>query len=377
MKPVFPLLIVLLVISACGSVSNPEDATKSLQPDAAVSDMQIESIAQTLSYYPNNTQLAIAFVDDSMTTFYGAIRRNDSLKTIENSERVFEIGSLSKIFTSALLADLAVENKLQLDRPIQNYLDFPLNDSLQITFKELANHTSGLPRVPSGFLWESLWHMDNPYKNYDEQKLRKYISSEIELEQETGAAFQYSNIGVGILGYVLTQMEHQSYEEMLQQRIFQPLDMSHSTTRRSLIKDQLVPGLNKRGAPTANWDLGAIPAAGAILSTAADIAKFAIANFDPTNMALHLQQQQTFTIDEQMDMAMGWFILKQDTTTSWHWHNGGTGGYRSSMVLDAPDKIGVIVLSNISAGHSHAANIDSLSFNLLRGMEKAVELSSN
>ncbi|MFH5834416.1 serine hydrolase domain-containing protein, partial [Halalkalibaculum sp. DA384] len=173
-------------------------------------------------------------IHDSTATFYGAVRTNDTLKTIDNKSSVFEIGSLSKVFTAALLADLATENKLQLDQPIQAHLDFPLHDSLQITFKQLANHTSGLPRIPSGFVWESLWHMDNPYKEYDEDKLRKYMGNEIELAGEPGTSWQYSNIGAGILGYTLTQIEDQSYEEMLQQRVFNPLGMQHSTTRREL-----------------------------------------------------------------------------------------------------------------------------------------------
>ncbi|GAA5520234.1 hypothetical protein Asal01_00165 [Fodinibius salicampi] len=83
----------------------------------------------------------------------------------------------------------------------------------------------GLPRSPSGFIRELLWHMDNPYKDYDEEKLRNYMSNKMESENERGKVFQYSNIGAGILGYVLTQFEDQSYEEMLQQVIFQPLDM--------------------------------------------------------------------------------------------------------------------------------------------------------
>ncbi|WP_441000123.1 serine hydrolase domain-containing protein [Fodinibius sp. SL11] len=363
------LIIFLAVFTACGSVSNPERAINNLEPRPGVSSTQIDSISQTLRYFPNQTQFSIAFIADNSFTFYGAVRTNDTLKTIDNKDSVFEIGSLSKVFTAALLADLATENKLQLDQPIQAHLDFPLHDSLQITFKELANHTSGLPRIPSGFVWESLWHMDNPYKDYDEKKLREYLSHEMELANKSETPWQYSNIGAGILGYTLTQIEGQSYEQMLQQRIFAPLGMQHSTTQRKLVKESLVTGLNKRGNPTSYWDLGAIPGAGAIVSTAEDLAKFGQANFDPNNEALKLQQQKTFTVNKDRDMALGWFILKQDSTTLWNWHNGGTGGYRSSIVLDVDEKKGVIVLSNISAGHSHAAKIDSLSFSLLKSKE--------
>jgi len=369
------LFFFLAVFTACGSVSNPDTAVNKLEPNTGVSSTQIDSIFQTLRYFPNQTQFSIAFITDSSVTFYGAVRTNDTLKTIDNKSKVFEIGSLSKVFTAALLADLVTENKLQLDQPIQAYLDFPLHDSLQITFKQLANHTSGLPRIPSGFVWESLWHMDNPYKDYDENKLRDYMSNEMEPANEPGTSWQYSNIGMGILGYMLSHIEDKTYEEMLQQRIFDPLDMQHSTTRRALVSDKLVHGLTKRGKVATNWDLGAIPGAGAIVSTVEDLTKFVQANFDPNNEAMRLQKQKTFTVNNDRDMALGWFIRKQGTKQV-YWHSGGTGGYRSMLTLLPDSKKGVVILSNISSGHDHAGRISSLGFSLLENLntQRDVEL---
>ena len=369
------LYFILLIITACGSISNPDAATNNLELKSGITNTQSDSVFQTLRYFPNRTQLSIALINDSTVNFYGAIRINDTLKTINNSNQAFEIGSLSKVFTSTLLAELATENKLQLDHPIQRYLDFPLNDSLQITFRQLANHTSGLPRIPSGFVWESLWHLDNPYKDYDEDKLREYLSDEMELNNETGTAWEYSNIGAGILGYVLTQVDGNSYEEMLQQRMFGPLDMQNSTTRRQLVKDILVQGLNKRGNPTSNWDLGAIPGAGAIVSTSRDLAHYVQANFDTTNQTLQLQQRSTFRVSDERDLALGWFIRRQDNQQL-HWHSGGTGGYRSIMVLDVTARNGVVVLSNISSGHDQASRISSLGFTLIKSIE-TTNLSQN
>ena len=368
LRQLFCLAVLAIALSSCGSISNPEAAINDLKVPPGVSEKQVDSIFSTLRYYPNKTQLSVVFFDDTSATFYGAIRTADTLQTINNKKSVFEIGSLSKVFTSTLLAELVLQDKLQLDQSIQQYLDFTLNDSLQITFKQLATHTSGLPRIPSGFIWESLWHIDNPYKDYDEEKLLTYLSNEIELEYEPDKEFQYSNIGAGILGHVLTKVEEQSYEQMLQQMIFEPLAMQQSTTKRTLVGDNFVAGLTKRGKPATNWDLGAIPGAGAILSSSEDLAKFGQANLDSNNKAMKLQQQKAFTINKDRDIALGWFIIKQDSDTRWHWHNGGTGGYRSSMVMNINNKKGVAVLSNISAGHAHAGKIDSLSFSLLKSM---------
>lgn len=349
-------------------LTNPDAAVNRLEVRPGVSQTQIDTIAAALSPFPDRTQFSIALIDDSATVFYGAVRSNDTLKTINNSEAVFEIGSLSKVFTSTLLADLVHRQKLQLDQPINEYLNFPLHRNISVTFKQLSSHTSGLPRIPDGFVWESLLHMENPYKDYDEDKLREYLTEEMELKAEPGTEFQYSNIGAGILGYTLTQIEQKSYEELLQEIIAGPLQMPSTTTQREKFDGRLLRGLSKRGKPTSYWDFGAIPGAGAILSTAKDLVKFARANFDPDNEVLALQQQKTFTIDEDRDMALGWFILKRESGEMWHWHNGGTGGFRSSKVLDVAGRKAVVILSNISAGHSHARTVDRLSYALLESL---------
>jgi CubicO group peptidase (beta-lactamase class C family) len=111
-----------------------------------------------------------------------------------------------------------------------------------------------------------------------------------------------------------------------------------------------------------------IPGAGAILSTTADLAKFVQANFKSDQQALKLQQQRTYTVSNDRDMALGWFIRKKDRQRI-YWHSGGTGGYRSMLVLDRDSKNGVVVLSNISSGHEQAGRISSLGFSLLEGME--------
>lgn len=364
----YGLIALLAFFVACGSVSNPDIAINDLKAKNGISIKQVDEIAKVLRFFPNNTQFSLALVSDSSVMYYGAIRKNDSLKTILNSTVVFEIGSLSKVFTSTILVDLDRQNKLRLEQPIQEYLAFSLNTKQDITFKQLSNHTSGMPRIPDGFVWESLLHMDNPYKDYNDNKLLDYLKNELDLQSEPGTRFQYSNIGAGVLGYVLTKIGNKSYEQLLQEIIFQPYGMLSSTIKRKQVTGRLASGLSKRGKPTTYWDFGALEGAGAILSTAEDLSKFIIANFDESNDALKLQRESTFTIDESREMTLGWFILKQASGKQWYWHNGGTGGFRSSLVMNTDSRKGVAVLSNISAGHSHAAKIDTLSYTLLESM---------
>ncbi len=365
---------------ACGSVSNPGAAVGQLQTTVGVSAAQVADIDSVLSLYPNGTRVSIALIDDSTVTYYGAMRQNDTLKTVSLRDAVFEVGSISKVFTSAILAELVTRDRLQLDEPIAYHLDFELNNGAGITFRQLASHTSGLPRLPSGFFMQSMLNMNNPYKNYDEEKLRSYMREDMELEQPPDSAYNYSNVGAGILGYVLTQIADKPYEQLLQEMVFKPYGMERSTADRSMVKEWVISGLNQQGNPTPNWDFDALAGAGAILSTAEDLSKFARANFNPANQVLRMQREKVFTVNDLIDLALGWHILKRKSGEQWHWHNGGTGGYRSSFGIHVPSKRGVVVLSNISSGHNKSDAIDRLCFKLmesLKGQLQAIPLNEN
>ena len=109
--------------------------------------------------------------------------------------------------------------------------------------------------------------------------------------------------------------------------------------------------------------------AGAIFSTVEDLSQFAISQFDNSNKELKLTRKKTFEVNENMDIGLGWHILKSQSKNFWHWHNGGTGGYSSSMVIDENTKNGIIILSNISAFNPNMGNIDKLCFALMKTIE--------
>jgi CubicO group peptidase (beta-lactamase class C family) len=168
------------------------------------------------------------------------------------------------------------------------------------------------------------------------------------------------------LGYVLEQKTGKTYDELLDEQIFSPLGMTRTTLNRSQFDDILITGVHHRGGEASNWDLASLVAAGGIYSTAEDMVKFAEAQLDPTNEVYSYQQETTYTISDTREMALGWFVIHRDNGDQIYWHNGGTGGYRSSMTLNPDNGTTVIVLSNISAGHSRSNYIDHLSFDLLR-----------
>lgn len=370
---IFISIIALMILSGCmGSqkvVTNqqPENSAKNITAE------QSKLVYENTKPFLENTQLSIAIIKNGETQFYGIQRSEDSIYSIENHRNVFEIGSCSKVFTSVLLANLVVQNEVALDDPITKHLDNELVTDNEIKLVELANHTSGLPRLPSNY---NVFAADirNPYKDYGEENLEEYLKNHLKPNELQNGKYAYSNLGAGLLGYVLSQKTSMTYEDLLGKYIFSKYGMTNSTTNREKITTKLIEGLGADGKPTSNWDLNVLAGAGAILSTTEDLSKFAIAQFDNNNEELVLTHKPTFTVNENMDIALGWHVLKNQSTTNWRWHNGGTGGYSSSMIIDIEHKNAVIILSNVSAFHKNMGNIDRLCFALMKTLHPKLSM---
>ncbi len=363
-----PTVYLLVALAACG---NPrvETASNSL----ANSDYS-EVIHDQMQGFPNGTQLAFAFIADSAVSYYGIERLDDTLHTVANQDKIFEIGSISKVFTGILLANFIADGTIRADESIKPYLPYDLPDSIDLTFESLSNHTSGLPRLPSNLTMMALLNRDNPYKKYGEEALQEYLTGD-DLRLRGVGEVQYSNLGAGLLGYVLTQIAKEDYESLLQSKICGPLGMNSTTSDRSIVEDRLVYGRDASGDITSNWDLNVLVAAGGIVSSAEDMAKFAMVQFDTTSMAMNIARQKTATLHGSMDVGLGWHIRYTDKGRTWHWHNGGTGGYRSYTAVDLEAGKGIVVLANISSFHDDSGKVDQLAMALLQEMleEPAVD----
>jgi len=366
------ILMTTFLLPIAGCQETPvSPAINDLPPKGSFQTDFLDSIHNRVKTFPEGTELSIAIIKSGSTEYYGILRQNDTLRYLLNDQSVFEIGSISKVFTSTLLAGYVINNEIGLDDDINDYLDIKLNDNIRLTFKELSNHTSGLPRMPSNILLGAFLNPSNPYKNYDEEKLSDYLVNDLSLSYEKGIASNYSNLGAGLLSYALSKKTGSDYQRMLKKQIFAKYEMNQSTTIRKEISDQLVPGLDKNGDHTSNWDLGAMIGAGGILSSTRDLSKFAFAQFDSTNLELKLTQKVTFKNSEKESLGLGWFILDYDKEHDWLFHNGRTGGYSSIMILDIESKNAVIILSNVAADHPHSRNIDDMGFNLLNQLSKS------
>ena len=365
MKINYLFLITLILFYSCNQ--NIKPAVNNLTSNSnRVSIEQSDLIFQNSKIFPNNTQFSISIIENGKIQFIGIKRENDTIFKTENHKNVFEIGSLTKIFTSTILSNFVIEKKIKLDDKINDYIKIPLKNNVEISFKQLANHTSGLPKMPS-----NLEYLDkkNKFKDYNTSKLEEFLQNDLELSFTPGEQSSYSNIGVGILGYTLGKISNNNYQELLNKYIFSKYGMNNTSTNRRTLSKKLIKGLNTNGQETSNWDLASLTPAGGILSSVEDLSKFAVAQFNLQNKDLILTQQKTFEIDNNTEQGLGWRI-ESSSYNKWHCHNGRTGGYTSSISLDIENKNGVIILSNISTiGNENKKHIVNLCSELLKTLK--------
>ena len=289
-----------------------------------------------------------------------------------DANTVFEIGSITKAFTGALLADMVARGEVKLDDPIAKYLPktvrVPSRNGKQIKLVDLATQSSGLPRLPGNLRPADA---TNPYADYSVAQLYEFLSG-YALERDPGEKYEYSNLGVGLLGHVLSLRAGKSYEQLLRERILDPLGMAD--TRIELtpsMKARMAQGFDAQGTPRHTWDFPALAGAGALRSTANDMLKFLAANLDSASAPLGRVLTAARTPMHDADrpgnsVGLGWHIVDVYGTTV-TWHNGGTGGYRSFIGIDGVRHRGVIVLTN------SVNTPDDIGFHIL---EQKVELAA-
>jgi len=278
---------------------------------------------------------------------------------------VFEIGSITKVFTASILADMVARGEVRLDDPVAKYLPssahIPSRNGRQITLLDLATQSSGLPRMPSNFTPRD---STNPYADYTVQQMYAFLSG-YQLTRDIGATYEYSNLGVGLLGHALALKARTSYEQLVTRRFLTPLGMTETAiTLTPAMRARLAPGHDGDGNVVPNWDLPTLAGAGALRSTAGDLLTFLVANLDSaatplsrTLVQTHVERQATG--DPNLKIGLAWHILTRPVGKI-VWHNGGTGGYRSFIGFDPARRIGVVVLCN-----NGNENVDDIGFHLL------------
>jgi CubicO group peptidase (beta-lactamase class C family) len=279
----------------------------------------------------------------------------DGKERVPGDDTIFEIGSITKVFTGTLLADRVLAGAVRLDDPVQKYLAdglvVPRRDDRNITLLHLATHTSSLPVQPPliGLFALASRTPDNPYSTFDRAKLKRTLA-DLRLDRPIGCRFEYSNLGVGLLGHALAGAG--SYEDLLAQRVTGPLGLADTRIRLSAEQQKrFAPGHTKDGKPTSPWTFACLEACGGVRSTARDLLVFIDAaqgrRANPLDAAFRLAQQPwRQTGQENEYVGLCWMREEPTGSRVLLWHNGGTGGYRSYLAFTPATGAGVVVLSN-------------------------------
>ena len=276
---------------------------------------------------------------------------------------VFEIGSITKVFTASVLSDMVARREVKLDDPVANYLPRAVHMPVRgrpISLLDLATQVSGLPRLPDNLAPRD---PSNPYADYSVRQLYEFLSR-YQLPRDPGASYEYSNLGMGLLGHALALRARMSYEQLVARRLLTPLGMRETAiTLTPPLRARLAPGHDEAGKVVPNWDLPTLAGAGALRSTASDMLAFLAANVDTSATPIGRALRQTHdprqaTDNPNLKVGLAWHILSRPSGNI-VWHNGGTGGYRTFIGFDPVRRIGVVVLSNFNR------SVDDLGYHLL------------
>jgi D-alanyl-D-alanine-carboxypeptidase/D-alanyl-D-alanine-endopeptidase len=304
---------------------------------------------------------------------YGKINNNGTKQPDGNT--LFEIGSVTKTFTSLVLADMISKGQLKLNDPISKFLPkivkTPTRNGKEITLADLVTHTSGLPFVPDNV---GLQNPSNPYINYTEKQLYNFLSR-YTLTRDIGSKYEYSNVGFGLLGHILTIVSGKSYETLVKETICAPLKMTRTVVSiTSELQKNLATGYDVNEKAVQYLDFSVLDGCGALRSNVNDLLNYAAANMGLMRTNLDTAIELIHKTHDSNTDALGWGFIENNGKQI-YWHNGGTYGCSAYFGFDLKSKTGVVVLSN------SVNRIDDIALHILDSkvpvlhMDKVVQVS--
>jgi len=330
--------------ASASNTSNPFPADKEIGKILAERvDLRAESVGIVVGTIGPHGRSIVA---------HGKFAANDPRPVDGNT--VYEIGSITKVFTGLLLADMVASGEVGLDDPLAKYMPegvtVPERAGKAITLVDLATHRASLPSLP-----DDLQPPDtlNPYAAYTTEQLYRFLSR-YQLPRDIGADFEYSNTGFGLLGHALARRAGVDYEALVTQRITNPLGMSSTAiTLSPELAGRMASGHNSDLQPVPNWDLPAFAGAGALRSSANDLlnllAMALSTETSPLTDAIAAASVKRKPVNYDTQIGLAWMVT-ETSSGDIVWHNGGTGGFTTFIGFHPASRTGVVVLSNSDTG---------------------------
>ena len=318
-----------------------------------LTDQSVEKAARPLVEKRVADGLSVGYIEGSR---HGIVHLGSSSPAGKRADdsTVYELGSVSKVFTGLMLADAVVRGEIDLNAAadVANPagIRLPSRDGRSIKWIDLSTHRSGLPRIPGNL---PLTNLTNPYGDYDSQKAAAFLN-QYELPRRPGDSQEYSNLGAAVLGYLVAQKAGKSYQQLLRERIAEPLRMTDCTV--DLSDDQrkrLATPHDQFGSATPPWTFSDLPGAGGIHATMRDMMRFAQDQLTPPTgklgEAIELAWKQQRDADASGPaIGLSWAIAGDGQT---RWFNGQTGGSHSAIFINRKLHCAVVVLCNTALLH--------------------------
>ena len=345
-KALISLLLIAATVAACSR--QPSEATVEQSPQRHFpSDDDIHALIQSRVDESRATGIVVGVMEaDGSTRIVVTAGEPGPGAQPFGPRSVFEIGSITKVFTAILLADMVAKGEVSLDDPVAKYLPgdevtIPSRNDREITLLDIATHRSALPGMPDNFTSAD---ETNPYADYTVEQMYDFLSN-----HELRPGYRLRRRNTPIWRSVCSDthspgLTAASYEDLVHERILEPLSMNNTgITLSDDMQYWLVRGHNRDGDVVSNWDFPTLAGAGALRSDMNDMLLFIAANTGPAETPLEEAMRDSHRrrndFGENMDIGLNW-IIQRTGDNSVIWHNGGTGGYRTFAGFDPDSGVG-------------------------------------
>ncbi|MEO1258605.1 MAG: serine hydrolase domain-containing protein [Bacteroidota bacterium] len=368
---------------------------------------EINKEAEKYVSQKNNKGIVIGIINGDETAVQGFGVKSDLEKERPDENTIFEVGSITNVFTTSLMLLESYQGKFSLGERVQSHAppgvqiptyqhmvcteyfipDIMDSDAYRIVscqpdptvpdicigFCDLASHSSGLPSEPKGIFrnkfFRKIFYKKDPYKNYTKRDLYNDLPK-YTINCPPGVHFDYSNVGMALLGNIMADMNNISYGDLLQNAILSPLEMENTGVGLSRTQLQfLAKGHNKKGKAVKHWSFKGMAPAGGVKSSAGDLVKFLQVNMGLAGKQIIMDafaqthepqlDHPSYVLNKKTYTGYGWFTSELNPTTKAVWVSGSTGGFRSFIGFVKSSNVGIVVLSN------SAEDVEAMGFEML------------
>jgi serine-type D-Ala-D-Ala carboxypeptidase/endopeptidase len=325
----------------------------STMPAFAMSDNDLRAALEQRFKGDRTGACVAAAVIDSGATATAYYCADPKSQRPYDEHTAFEIGSVTKTMTAALLAEFIARGEVSLNDPIAKLLppgtSVPSFNGRLITIGEIVTHASGLPAIPAQY---RITDMNNPYASVTERDLLGALAA-TQLTRAPGSQWEYSNFAMMVLSYALAKRSGKDYETLLRERLLAPLGMNETYVARRPPQVRLAQGHLANTMPTVPWDFPSdMAGVGGVRATLPDMVRYLEGELGTRESAitpaLARTQQQVASIGGHT-MGMNWEILSTANIANGRiiiMHGGGTGGYSSFVAVDRAAKRAAVLLSD-------------------------------